>query len=374
VLWLQLLAQAAARAAGDIWVPQIDAPVDQVLSQAVPISFMDEGPLVARGVPSFGFAGVVPAEHAARHWDTYHNPHDTLAVQSAVPLQHAGRATEALVRQLMTMSSFPTEAGPYLYLEGSQTVVRGLPLWAIFAGFVGLFFLAAALAWRRVPAADAAGWSTAAVHWLGLWLPVVAAVVLLYVFVAVGLMDKYAVYPGTARDEPLFEPRWPAVILWLLALPVLFWSGRQLAARWRGRSPAASPRQLRALALGAVALAGVYVLVNNPFSLLFMLPLLLWLLIGQRRGLGRAVDIALFVLGGLVVYVLFYFFGFLILRNDWAVLWYLMMMFSVGMVSFPTALAIAAMLAGGLVLIVDVPATVAARRPTGRPVNVASEA
>jgi hypothetical protein len=221
---------------------------------------------------------------------------------------------------------------------------------------VVLFFLAAALAWRRVPAEAAAGWRAAAAHWLGLWLPLVAAVVLLYVFVLVGLMDEYAVWPGTAKDEPLFEPRWPAVILWLAALPVLFWAGRRVAARLRSSSPSATPPQMRTLALVMIGLAGVYVLVNNPFSLLFMLPLLLWLLNGQRRGLGRAVDIVLFVCGGLVVYVLFYFFGFLILRNDWAILWYMMMMFSIGMVGFPTALAIAAIIAAGLMLVVEAPA------------------
>jgi hypothetical protein len=362
-LWLQLLAQDAARSAGDVWVPQIDTPIDQVLSQAVPISLMDEGPLVARGVPAFGLAGVVPIEHAQRHWDTYHNPHDTLEVQSALPLYHAGRATEALVRQLLVMQNFPREAGPYLYWESSGQVLRGLPLWTIFIGFVALFFLASALAWRRTPAAPASGWRAAAAHWLGLWLPWVGAVILLYVFVAVGLMDKYALYPGTAKDEPLFEPRWPAVSLWLAALPVLFWAGRRVSGRLRGSGPGPTKAQLRAVSMLMVGLAGVYVLLSNPFSLLFMLPLLLWFLIGQRRGFGRGVDIVLFVCGGLVVYVLFYFFGFLILRNDWAILWYMLMMFSVGMVSFPTALAVAGILAAGLALVVEPTTTTRVRRP-----------
>jgi hypothetical protein len=354
-LWLQRLAQDAARASGEAWVPQIDGPLDQVLSQAVPISFMDEGPIVAHGVPAFGLAGIVAAGYGESHWNTYHTPGDTLDIQSAVPLEHAGRATEALVHQLMTMQTFPSETGPYLYFEDSGQVLRGLPLWAIFTAFVGLFAVGAALAWRRVPSEAAAGWHTAVAHWLGLWLPLVASVVLLYVFVAVGLMDKYAVYPGTAKDNPLFEPRWPAVILWLLALPLLFWAGRRLAARLRGSAPEATKAQIRALALGLVALGGLYVLLSNPFSLLFMVPLLAWLLIGQHRGWGRALDIALFLLGGLVVYVLFYFFGFLILRNDWAVLWYLMMMFSIGMVSFATAVVVAGLLAAGLALIVAVP-------------------
>ncbi|MCP4248741.1 MAG: Zn-dependent exopeptidase M28, partial [bacterium] len=70
-LWLLRMTRAAARAAGDLWVPRIRAPVDQILNQAVPFSFMDQGPMVAAGVPAFGFAGLVEPEHAEDHWQTY---------------------------------------------------------------------------------------------------------------------------------------------------------------------------------------------------------------------------------------------------------------------------------------------------------------
>ena len=75
----------------------------------------------------------------------------------------------------------------------------------------------------------------------------------------------------------------------------------------------------------------------------------------RRPGAGRLVDILLFALGGLIVYVLFYFFGFVILRIDWAILWYLMMMFSIGMIGFPAATVITAILAAGLMLIITPP-------------------
>lgn len=44
-----------------------------------------------------------------------------------------------------------------------------------------------------------------------------------------------------------------------------------------------------------------------------------------------------------------------ILRNDFAILWYLRMMFSTGMISFPTAVAITAIVAAGLSMIVNPP-------------------
>lgn len=114
-LWLQLTAQEAARAAGDIWVPAIVPTYEQLLSQAVPISLWDQGPLVAAGIPAVGFGEICPAEHAQDCWDTYHSELDTLAHQSPATLHQSGRIAEAFTRQLLAMEQFPQESGPYLY-------------------------------------------------------------------------------------------------------------------------------------------------------------------------------------------------------------------------------------------------------------------
>ena len=77
-VWLMRTAQVAAEAAGDLWVPRIRAPIDQVLNQAVPVSLMDQGPMIAAGIPAFGFAGTYPPEAGQFHWDTYHTPEDKI--------------------------------------------------------------------------------------------------------------------------------------------------------------------------------------------------------------------------------------------------------------------------------------------------------
>jgi hypothetical protein len=145
------------------------------------------------------------------------------------------------------------------------------------------------------------------------------------------------------------------VILFVVGLAVFLGLGRKMAGRYGARLAELSPSQINSFGLFMTGLAGLYILGINPFSLLFLVPTLLWFLIGGRRGLGKAFDMVLFALGGLVVYVLFYFFGFVILRNDFAILWYLMMMFSIGMISFPTAVAITAIVAAGLSMIVNPP-------------------
>ncbi|MBI3962344.1 MAG: M28 family peptidase [Deinococcus sp.] len=354
-LWLLLTAREAARAAGDLWIPVMRSPLDQVLDQAVPISFMDEGPMVAAGVPAFGFATRYAPGTSELEWNSYHTPGDTLEIQSTAVLSQSGRIAEALLRQLLVMETFPQESGPYLYFDDRQQVLRGWPLWLIFIALVVLFFVGSLLVGGRLSYDKLRAWRAVVPHFLSLWLPLLASIALLYGFVAVGLMDTYHLYPATAKDEPLFQPKWPAVILYLLGLTALLILGRRLAGRFMTGSAAPSPGQTKSFALLVIGLAGGYILLTNPFSLLFMAPLVGWFLIGGRRGVGWALDLGLFMLGGLVVYQLLYLFGFVILRNNFAVLWYVMMMFSIGMISFPAAVAITAIIAAGLSTVVHLP-------------------
>jgi hypothetical protein len=356
-LWLLLTTREAARADEDLWMPRIRSPLDQLLNQAVPVSFMDQGPLVAAGVPAFGFDTLYSPDPEIRElvWGTYHSPQDTLDDQSPEVLHQSGRISEALLRQLLAMDDFPQEGGPYLYFEASQRVLRGTPLWLIFIGFVILFFGGSYFSGGRLSAEKLRAWWGALPHLLSLWLPLLFSILLLYVFVWLGLMDKYHLYPALAKDSAIFQPRWPAVILYVIGLMAFLGAGHRLAGRYMSQATIPSPAQLKSLALLVVGLAGIYILIINPFSLLFFVPLLSWFFIGGRRGGGRLLDVTLFLLGGLVVYFLIYFFGFVILRNNFAVLWYLMMMFSIRMISFPTAVAITAILAAGLMLVVNLP-------------------
>jgi hypothetical protein len=354
-IWPVLAAQGAARAAGDLWVPQARSLIDQILDQAVPISFMDQGPMVAAGIPALGFATSYAPDASELVWETYHTQEDTVDTLSPAALHQSGRIAEALIRQLLSMETYPRERGPYLYLSGRNQVLRGVPLWAVFVGFAAVFFVGSYAVSGGLSIETLAAWRGALPHYLSLWLPLLASVLLLYAFVAVGLMDKYHLYPATAKGQQLFEPRWPAVAGYVVGLAVLLGVGRWLAGRYYLHATAPAYRATKGLALAAVGLAGVYVLLISPFSLLFFVPLLFWLLIGGRTGVARAIDIVLFLLGGLLVYVLFYFFGFLILRNDWAVLWYLQMMFSIRTISFPTATAITAIVGAGLSMVVPAP-------------------
>jgi hypothetical protein len=355
-IWLPLLARDVAKAAGDLWTVQLRGPLDQVLDQAVPISQMDQGPMVRAGVPALGFAGVIPPESAALSWSTYHTPSDTMQYESAATLYQSGRITEALIRQLLSMDSFPDMPGPYIYFDSSQQIFRGPALTAIFVGFVALFFIGAVFIGGTGLKEKLSKWIAFLPHFLSLWLPLVASILLLYLFVALGLMDKYALYPATTKDPEIVNPHWPAVVLFLLGLIAFFTLSRRLVRRYYTNLSSPGFGILKSLALFIIGLGALYFLMINPFSLLFLLPTLFWFLINGRKGAGRFLDILLFLLGFLIVYALLYFFGFVIQRSNFAVLWYIMMMFSIKEISFITASAIMAIIAAGLSLVVKVPA------------------
>jgi len=354
-IWLARTARDAAQAGDGLWQVNLRAPLDQALDQAVPVSLMDQGPMVNAGVPALGFAGGYPPEHSDLHYGLWHSPEDTMEHQSAEALAGSGTVVEALIRQLLSMDSFPVESGPYLYFDSSQQVLRGLPLYLIFIAFVVIFFLGSFLIDAGPAESGVKKWRGAIAHYLGLWLPLVANILLLYVFVEIGVLVKYHIYPATTKDPELLNPDWFAVSLFLLGLVVAFILGRVFTRQYLRGQYAIEYPVIRKLAFAIIGLAGLYIIIFNPFSLLFLLPILFWFLITGRRGAGKVLDILFFLLGGLLVYALVYFFGFLTLRYGLTFLWMFLNMFSTGTISFWTALVSTAVLAAGLSLLVRPP-------------------
>jgi hypothetical protein len=354
-VWLAQAARAAAEAAGAEWQVNLRAPLDQMLDQAGPISFMDQGPMVAAGIPAIGLAASLPPGSQALHYHLWHDPDDTMQHQSPESLHQSGVIAEALLRQLLSMEDMPRSTAPYVYLDNSGQILSGVPLWAIFVAFVSIFFIAALRVNRGPVASVWQGYRRALPHFLSLWLPMVLSLGLLYLLVAVGLMDEYHLYPATSKDPAIYHPRWTAIILYVVGSALLFFLSRRIMRRFFPGLP--SHPQVKSLAFLIVGLSGLYVLVKNPFSLLFFVPLLLWLLIRGRQGRGRFIDIVLYFMGGLVFYGLFYFFGFVIFDYHFAFAWFLLMMFSIQMIGFITASMLAAVIASGLSLVVPPPGT-----------------
>ena len=278
-VWIAIAAREAAQAAGAEWEVLLKGPIDQVLNQAVTISFTDQGPIIAAGVPAVGFSAGYPPEFADIHYECWHAPCDEMLSQSAESLEQSGIITEALIRQLLAMDTFPEGSGPYLYLDGSGQVFSGLPLYLIFIGFVSLFFVGSYFSSRDSLAEKGRQWLSGLPHFLGLWLPLVASILLLYLFVEIRLMDEYFSYPGTTKDVTQLNPRWPAVILFLIGTGVFFVIGRWVVRRLAGDSAAPEFGFIKSLAFLIIGLISVLILIIDPFALIFFVPVLFWFLI-----------------------------------------------------------------------------------------------
>ncbi len=355
-IWLPLTVREAAQVADTDWEVQLKGPIDQVLNQAITISLTDQGPINAAGVPAIGFGPLYAAEYSDIHYQCWHDPCDNILLQSADSLQQSGIIAEALIRQLLTMDSFPeaSTSEPYIYFDGSKQVLNGLPLYLIFFGFVSVFFIGSYFTSRESLREKYKGWLEAMPHFLGLWLPLLASILLLYLLVAVGVMQRFTSYPGTTKDMSQLNPNWLAVALFLSGMVVFFMLGRWLVRRFAG-DMAPEFGSIKSLGFLIIGLISLLILIIDPFALVFFIPVLFWLLIRGRSGAGRILDVIFFLLGGLMIYALIYFFGFLILRYDFVFLWYFMSAISTGMFSFIDVAAGAAVMAAGLSMIVNPP-------------------
>ena len=168
-------------------------------------------------------------------------------------------------------------------------------------------------------------------------------------------MDEFTSYPGTTKDVSQLNPRWPAVIIFIVGMGCFFLIGRWTVSRYAGNPPAPEFGNIKSLAFLVIAIISLLILIIDPFALVFFIPVLFWLLIGGRRGFGRILDIVFFLLGGLMIYALIYFFGFQILRYGIVFLWYFFSAISTGMFSFVDIAAGAAVMAAGLSMIVNPP-------------------
>ena len=353
-IWLALATREAAEATDTDWEVILKGPVDQVLNQAITISLTDQGPINAAGVPAIGFGAGYQAEYADIHYECWHHPCDDMTLQSPDSLHQSGIITEALIRQLMAMETFPEDSGPYMYFDGSKQVLSGLPLYVIFFGFVSVFFIGSYFTQPASLTEKYRGWLNAIPHFLGLWLPLIASILLLYLLVGVGVMERFTSYPGTTKDLSQLNPNWIAVAIFIAGLTIFFLIGRWMVSRFAGHlvPEFSCTKSLGFLIIGLISLV---ILIIDPFALIFFIPVLFWLLIRGRSGFGKILDVIFFLLGGLMIYALIYFFGFLILRYEFVFLWYFMSAISTGMFSFIDVAAGAAVMAAGLSMIVNPP-------------------
>jgi hypothetical protein len=267
----------------------------QLLDLAFPLTFMEQGPFVARGVPA-----VTLTTAGERPPDAFT---DRPRALDATRLAALGRATQQLLGSLD--QGVELTQGTTSFLWAGDRIVRGwaveLMLGALLIPYVvGVVDLFAHCRRRRIvlgPAARALG--SRLRFWLFLGLA-------FYLFRALGAWPGGPARPPNPGSAEAGD--WPAIaLLAFAALALVGWLvGRQ---RLVPRRPVPADALLAGetvalLALGVIALL---ILATNPFALVFVLPALhAWLWLPQvRTGRGPARTIVFAAgLAGLVVLLL----------------------------------------------------------------------
>jgi hypothetical protein len=232
--------------------------------------------------------------------------------------------------------------------------IDGLLL-ALMAVLCGTFFLAAFLTGRRLPGGILDALREGLAHYLALWLPIVASLFVLYLFVAVDSFSNIDLFPANPEELAAFSPRWLSVILYLLALAELLNLGRGLEAVLFDYLGHPNFLQVKSLALVMVGFGCLYFLLTSPGAIVLYLPVATWIFITGRQGWGRVLDIALFLFGGAMFLAFVLFMASVSAESGPEVLWYMLMATAVRTVSMPIAIATTIILAAGLSLVVKLP-------------------
>jgi Peptidase family M28 len=254
---------------------------DQLLGYAYPYTRGEQGPLLARGIPSLGVTGDGGL------------PGRGFAALRAAAVGKTGLALANAVSTLEAAPAIEPGGGPVLFLSGK--VVRGwlvqLSFLALLVPFlVGVLEMAGRLRRRRVPllpALEAYGWraATALVALAVLWLLTV---------VPGRLLSGVGVAPEAGRTGA-----GPTAIALAAALTLAFWRfvARPRLVPLESLTGAERSAGLAAGLLGLGAAAVILVAVN-PFSLIVLLPAAhawLWLPVAARA--GRPALVAAYLIG-----------------------------------------------------------------------------
>jgi hypothetical protein len=229
------------------------------------------------------------------------------------------------------------------------------------AVFTGTFFLAAFLTGRRLPGRIRGAVREGLSHYLALWLPLLASLLVLYIFVFVDSFSDIDLFPANSAELATFKPRWLGVILYLVALAELLNLGRALEAVLFDYLGHPNYLEAKTLAMFMVGLGCLYFLFAAPLLIVLFLPIASWIFITGRQGWGKVLDVALFLFGGVIFLAFVIFSANVSAESGPEIVWYMLMATAVRSVSTATAMVGTIIIAAGLSLVVNLPPAEAER-------------
>ncbi len=358
-LWLRRLMAGSIRAAGLRAVPE--TLPRQIVARALRLSWQDQGPLLRHGIPAINLSTVAADPAGAR--EVYHTQADRMdrLFPGAVGLY--GRAAEAAARALNAAGV--TQSEDALSVTARKVLPAASARWIALALFLPLLTLAGSTIARRPAGLLRAGMGIGLLS-----LPPFAALLALRACALANVLPRFELYPATPKDP--FLTTWQPIPM-LLSLGAAL-----LAALLASRAPRAGAPALRAAALCALCLAGLWAWTRNDVAAaLFLAPAAwLWPWVGGFRGgspvgsrpppggpersegrlqerggppVGRTLD-AIFLLGGAAPFlILLALLARVIQVGPW-ILWYVPLQVAYGVWSLQAAAIAAIALAAAIAL------------------------
>jgi hypothetical protein len=327
-MWLRELAADAARHE-DLATAEV-TPFFEWLQRSLLVSFTDQGPFVAAGVPAIDLGGRT-ADRATQN-RIYHLEGDTMDTLRPRSMEIYGRTQERILRALDTMPETPRESQVYLRTAPGRLVRPPRLLAVQVAVFLPLLVSVLGGARQR-------GFSRMVLdesRGVGAVLIVlVAGLSILKALPRAGLMLDFALYPPPPRHPLLTDVNWTAVAVPLIAVGGLAWLAWRIMRSTHKAAGAGDARAAVTVLRGWLLGLAVVALVDNAFGAVTFLicPALLWVWIEPSQSRFRkAANAVLIAAGFLALIALIVSYG-QRLRVGAYILWYLFMSVAYGQIS-----------------------------------------
>jgi len=318
------------------------------LERALLLSWTDQGPLLAVGVPAINLGS--ESSDRVRQFTIYHSPQDTIDNLEVSSVDKYGKAAEEIVRTLDELPVIPKEAMGSFRLRDLMFLSPGTMLILHFLTFLPLV---AVFCFHSINHGKYLNKERVLRELLALGGAVLPFLAVYYTIVLLRLlrvMPGYSLYPATPKDPVLEHPSWAVLgglIAVALVIAVICFFVVKFLCRDMSRPDFYVSKLILLAILIVVAIVGLFY--NAYWAVSFLaLPVWVWMLVGLGQGVGgRAANRIYIVAAGVPCFLVETHYA-ARLGLGWKLAWYEILALSTGIFTLTAFLLAAAAVSLGL--------------------------
>ncbi len=342
--WLRQLTREAARAQG---LSVIGASgISEYLDRAVLVSWADQGPFLAEGIPAINLGS--ESKEPERERQAYHSARDTIDNLKPASIRDYGLAAERLVRTLDELPSIPKGSQGALRVRDARFMESGAVAALQIVSFVPLLLIF----WfhltddRKI---TMIGVVREFLAFLGTVLPL-AMIYFLIAICRLRLLPLYTLYPATPKDPVLENPSW-GILAGIFGTALFIAAVCYVIAKFSFQSLPKPDFHVSKIVLLALMLIEVgFALSYNAYwaSFFLLLPAWIWAITGRgQKSSSRAMNRVLIIAAGIPYYAALWIFASKLYMH-WNFIWYQVLALSSGLFTKAAFFLAAAVIAVGI--------------------------